>query len=138
MSPANDGLYQVVIDNGTCLDTANATISVLPSPTISLPKSIETDFCETVKLSPEITGDNEVTYSWTPNEGLSCSDCLNPELLVPFQSDYRLTVINEQLCTDSSDINIALAKDKPTQGKPIIKTATAAQKKAYNALQTAA
>lgn len=111
MAPNNEGLYEVIIDNGYCMDTANTVVSVLPSPTISLTDLIETDFCETVKLSPEITGDNDVVYSWTPSEGLSCSDCLTPELLVPFLPSYRLTVINESLCTDTSVVKISLLKE---------------------------
>ncbi len=112
MSPNHEGLYQLIIDNGYCRDTASATISVLPSPSISLPKTIETDFCQPVILEPEITGDNDVIYSWTPNEGLSCYDCLTPELLVPFLPSYRLTVINDDLCTDTADVKISLSKEK--------------------------
>ena len=110
--PGNNGLYQVIIDNGYCTDTASATVSVLPSPTISLSESIRTDFCGTVKLDPIISGDNQVAYSWTPNDGLSCYDCLTPELLVPFQSSYQLTVLNEYSCADTTTINIALSKGK--------------------------
>lgn len=112
IAPNKGGVYQVIVDNGYCADTASTTITVLPSPTISLPRILETDFCETVKLSPEITGDNDVTYSWTPTEGLSCDDCLAPELLVPFLSSYRLTVINDYLCTDTTQVSPLLSTEK--------------------------
>ena len=102
----------MIIDNGYCTDTASVVVSVLPSPTIVLPRVIETDFCETVKLSPQINGDNAVTYSWTPNEGLSCYDCPAPTLLVPFLSRYRLTVINDYLCTDTSLVSPVLSRGK--------------------------
>jgi gliding motility-associated-like protein/uncharacterized repeat protein (TIGR01451 family) len=112
MTPEQEGLYQVIIDNGYCLDTASVAIAVLPSPTISLPKVIETDFCEPVQIMPEITGDQAVVYSWTPTEGLSCDNCLTPELLVPFLAKYRLTVINDFQCTDTAEVITVLAKDK--------------------------
>lgn len=113
MTPNNEGIYQVIIDNGYCTDTTSTTISQLRSPTIHLPEIIETDFCAPVKLSPILTGDDAVTYSWTKTEGLSCYDCPTPELLVPsFLPIYRLDVINDLLCTDTAKIQIALAKDK--------------------------
>lgn len=112
MAPVYEGIYQVIIDNGYCLDTASTSISVLPSPTIALPEIIETDFCDPVKLSPVITGDSDVTYSWIPNEGLSCYDCDTPELLVPFLPKYGLTVVNEHSCSDTAAIEVALSKEK--------------------------
>ncbi len=109
--PVHAGRYEVVVDNGACIDTAEATVTILPSPTISLPRIIETDFCGGVQLKPEILGDNNVTYNWTPNEGLSCYDCPSPEVQVPFQPRYSLSVINDFMCTDSVDVSLDLALD---------------------------
>ncbi len=111
MSLKNEGIYQVVIDNSYCLDTANAFISMLPSPTIILPYKIETDFCQPVQIKPEITGDHDVNYSWTPNSGLNCYDCSAPELQVPFSPRYRLTVVNDYLCADTAAVRTALSKE---------------------------
>lgn len=111
-APVHGGLYQVVVDNGACIDTAEATVTILPSPTISLPRIIETDFCDVVQLKPEITGDDNVTYTWTPNEGLSCYDCPTPEVQVPFEPRYGLSVINDFMCTDSVQVSLDLSLDK--------------------------
>lgn len=110
--PDQAGQYEVFIDNGYCIDTASVWVTVLPSPSIVLPRVIETDFCETVSLSSEITGDNAVSYSWTPNEGLSCYDCPAPTLQVPFLSRYQLTVINDYRCTDTALVSPVLAREK--------------------------
>ncbi len=112
MAPQNEGVYQVVIDNGYCKDTATSLISILPSPTIALPEFVETDFCEPVVLKPEITGDNNVSFSWTPAEGLDCIDCPAPKLQVPFLPAYQLSVINDFLCADTATIKVSLLKDK--------------------------
>ena len=112
ITPEQEGTYEVIIDNGACTDTANIDIDVLPTPTLVLPESIKTDFCEPVILMPEITGDKNVSYSWSPGEGLSCDDCLNPELDFIVQSDYKLVIENSFLCKDSSSIQIILDKEK--------------------------
>jgi len=111
MAPFNEGSYQVIIDNGYCKDTANTNISMLPSPTINLPRLIETDFCTPLKLRPIITGDNQVDYSWTRQEGLSCYDCPEPVLQVPFLPNYRLTVLNEYACADTAEVQVSLPKE---------------------------
>ncbi|MEL7247073.1 MAG: T9SS type B sorting domain-containing protein [Bacteroidota bacterium] len=111
MTPADGGSYQVIVNNGTCQDTAIADISILPSPTIELPQVLEADFCEPVILQPKINGDADVAYSWAPSEGLSCDDCPNPEIIPPFLPSYQLNVINDTLCTDSTTVLIAFDSD---------------------------
>ena len=111
MAPFNEGSYQVIIDNGYCTDTATTNISMLPSPTINLPGLIETDFCTPLKLRPVITGDNQVDYSWTRQEGLSCYDCPEPELQVPFLPSYKLTVLNDYACADTTVVQVSLLKE---------------------------
>lgn len=104
LTPADGGTYQVMMDNGACRDSAAVTISILPSPTIELPREMEVDFCDPVVLLPKITGDAAVTYTWTPTNGLSCDDCLNPEVHLP--ALYQLHVINDTLCTDSATVRV--------------------------------
>jgi gliding motility-associated-like protein len=67
---------------------------------------VEADFCDPVILRPKITGDDAVVYTWTPAEGLSCDDCPNPEIQLPFLPGYQLQVINDTLCTDSTIVRI--------------------------------
>jgi len=112
MTTEKEGWYQVIINNGYCKDTAMTFLEMLPSPTIGLPEIIETDFCIPEKLAATIAGDTEVTYTWEPSIGLDCSDCLNPELLIPFEPGYQLTVINEELCADTASIQVKLSEDK--------------------------
>ncbi|MCB0637663.1 MAG: gliding motility-associated C-terminal domain-containing protein, partial [Lewinella sp.] len=104
MTPDDEGRYQVTIDNGACRDTAAVEISVRPSPTIEMPRLLREDFCEPVRFRPVITGDDAVTYTWTPAEGLSCADCPDPEIQLPMLPSYQLRVINDSLCTDSATV----------------------------------
>ena len=104
MTPENGGTYEVIVDNFACQDTAAVDISILPSPTIEMQRFLESDFCDPVSLNPVITGDNQVSYTWTPAESLSCADCPNPEIQFPMASAYQLQVVNDTLCTDSATI----------------------------------
>ena len=110
--PEHEGYYEVIVDNGGCQDTAGIEIMVLPSPTINLPSLIQTDYCIPVILNPEITGDDQVAYQWFPQEGLTCYDCPDPEVIPIVQSDYQLKVVNDFLCTDSVQVSIELDKSK--------------------------
>lgn len=112
LSLQNEGLYQVVIDNGSCQDTANTIISVAPSPNISLPVLFETDFCEPLTFRPEITGGNTFAFHWAPADGLSCSNCPYPQTVLPYQDRFQLIVENEWNCRDSAVVNITLDKEK--------------------------
>ena len=107
----HEGDYQVIMDNGYCKDSVLTRIDIFPSPTIHLPKLIETDFCTPLKLNPIITGDDAVTYSWTRSRGLSCYNCPTPTLEVPFGPTYQLTVINDYMCADTSIVQVVLNKE---------------------------
>lgn len=111
-APYQAGTYEVIIDNGLCTDTATTVISAIPSPTINLPGLIETDFCTPLKLKPIITGDDQVTYSWTRREGLDCYDCATPVLQAPFLPSYQLTVMNDFMCADTSTVQVVLDKEQ--------------------------
>ncbi len=112
VSPYQAGIYEVIIGNDFCSDTAEFEIDVLPSPTINMPEIVQTDFCTPVRLRPIITGDESVSYSWTEPEGLSCIDCPRPTLEAPFSPSYQLTVLNDFMCADTANIRVVLEKDQ--------------------------
>jgi len=104
------GYYEVIIDNVACSDTVGQWIEILPTPTLSLPDAIVTDYCEPVVLFPELIGDTDVSYQWTPQQGLSCADCADPQVEPIVQDRYKLKVMNESMCADSASMSIRLDK----------------------------
>ncbi len=108
----HDGTYQVIIDNTACQDTASWDVLVLPTPTLTLDSELYSEFCDPVYLTPEVSGDNNVTYQWQPATGLSCSDCLEPELRYVVQPRYQLNVENQYMCSDSAEIDIQLNTER--------------------------
>jgi len=97
-----------VIDNGLCQDTTSKYIQVLPTPELSLPKVVESNFCTPLELMPSLTNDATITYSWTPSEGLSCIDCPNPTIEAPANYWYQLNVSNDFACQDSATVFVFL------------------------------
>jgi len=115
------GYYELVGSNGACYDTVGIEVVVFPTPTLSLDPQVKTDFCTPLILLPQITGDNNVSFDWSPQEGLTCSDCPNPQVQLMVQSSYQLRVENDYLCSDSSSINIILDKDRMVYAPNILK-----------------
>jgi len=108
ISADQKGKYEVLTSNGACSDTVSVEVLLLPTPDVSLPNDFLTDFCRPTFLQSSITGDNNVTYAWLPQEGLSCNDCATPQLQPTIQTQYRLVVENEYFCKDSAVVNIKL------------------------------
>ena len=107
---ADSGYYRAIGTNGACYDTVGANVTVLPTPTVTMDRTIYTDFCGDVELKPTVTGDTDVTYSWSPTEGLSCTDCPSPQVQAIVQPTYEVMVENSYRCTDSATVAINLDK----------------------------
>lgn len=106
------GYYEVISTNGACNDTAGIEITILPTPRISMPPYLETDFCDQPVLQASVTGDPDVSYRWLPSEGLGCADCPAPLLEPIVQPVYQLYVENEYACADSAEAAVTLQKEK--------------------------
>ncbi len=50
--------------------------------------------------------------SWTPSEGLSCDDCLNPVITAVNTTVYQVTVTNENGCEDKANVLVRVDKEK--------------------------
>jgi len=110
LTTSQTGQYQIVATNGACYDTATTEVLVQPSPTLSLQQVIMTDFCDPVLLQPEVSEGMDVSYSWLPNIGLSCSDCPTPTVVPTVQPWYKAIVENTFGCRDSAVTVIQLDK----------------------------
>ncbi len=111
ISSEQEGYYELNIYNDACSDTVGIDIIVLPTPSISLPETIFTDFCTRINLEAVIIGDEPLVYNWLPEEGLSCADCPVPQLESIVQSNYQLVVENAYACADSAIVEIVLDKE---------------------------
>jgi gliding motility-associated-like protein len=99
--PVNEGQQPLTIvdANGCSVDTfivvpERQQIDIVLAPTQ------EIRLGESLQLMPSITGPFPiVAYMWSPSEGLSCTDCPNPEVTPGGNTTYVLVVTDENGCT---------------------------------------
>lgn len=97
----------VVLDAVTCLqmDTDYVEVKVVHQPYLSIGvnNTIETNWGPTLQLVPNTDG---ITYSWTPEEGLSCFDCPHPIVTTNESTTFYLTVRGEDGCFSYDSIAV--------------------------------
>lgn len=86
-----------------CSTSLSVYMDTLPLPAIELGENINANWGTNITLTPETNGFN---YSWFPDHGLSCNDCLNPELSILETTTYSLTVSSSDGCINSDTITI--------------------------------
>lgn len=71
------------------------------------PHVLEVGRFENITLSPMLTGGELPTkLTWTPVEGLSCTDCLYPTVHAVSSVIYTLAIQNEYFCTDTASVYV--------------------------------
>lgn len=74
---------------------------------LELPNSVEADMCDSMQIMVESLT-SPLTYSWSPADDLSCTDCPNP-VANPFSTTtYYLTVQDSNGCTASDSIHVLI------------------------------
>jgi gliding motility-associated-like protein len=76
---------------------------------LSLPEIQSVEFGSSIRLNPTITNSGSLTViAWSPQEGLSCTDCLSP-LASPAQSTrYQLFVEDSNGCSYQATVFVAV------------------------------
>ena len=98
--------YFLIATNGSCADTIEYDIKVVPNPMISVVPSISIFKDEVARLT--VTGaDPTYNYSWTPSQDLSDSSIAEPISSTRETINYILTVTDTNRCqtVDSTLVN---------------------------------
>lgn len=106
----------VVVDENGCEVNGNFTVGIVGNiPIDVVPDVVTIDAGETVDLDVIVGGGviNE-TYSWTPSDGLSCTDCPNPIASPDQTTTYVVTVTTDDGCV-SSDSSIVVVEQPCTE-----------------------
>lgn len=105
------GNYMVEItDESDCYLVEEFVVTGSAPVTIELEERMTTNWGDEVKLEPFITGSGNLTYEWSPAEGLSCTDCPNPTFSAETETTYTLQVTNEEGCSETKSILIFVKK----------------------------
>ncbi len=107
------GVYEVLaIDAAGCAFVQSVQLPAPPALTLSLPAFIELPFGRRQMLQPvlSIAPGDIASVRWTPAQGLSCTDCLTPELQATQSRTYHLLVQTLDGCIATDSITIAVDK----------------------------
>lgn len=111
----SEGSYLIsVIDSNGCTYDSTVTIEVLDAFEIDLLASITLNSGEEQQLVVDVNiAPNEIsTIEWTPSDGLSCTDCLNPILTAAIQDlEYSITVTDINGCTADASIRLSVVDE---------------------------
>jgi gliding motility-associated-like protein len=101
-TPPATTTYTVVVFAGSCSDTAQVTVTVLPTPTVA---------AQNAKLcrgqSAQLQASGGITYSWQPSLNLSSPYIANPVVTPSVTTVYTVTASNGQ-CSSTTFINVTV------------------------------
>ncbi len=106
--PVSEGTQELTIidGNGCTVDTSIVVPTQEPIEIILAPNQ-EIRLGESLQLFPTINGPSPIiSYQWSPAQGLSCSDCPNPEVTPGGNTTYTLLVTDLNGCTASAITNV--------------------------------
>ena len=95
-----------VMDANGCSGSDTINVLFADQPEIDLAELIEIDAGDSTVLNPSIDTAQATNVEWSPPEGLSCTDCLNPSAMPTSSTEYFLEVTNENQCSNIDSILI--------------------------------
>lgn len=105
------GSYAIVVeDNRGCSFTQTVAVIEPPVLQIALPPLVTLRMGERYRILavPNVDPADIASITWAPPAGLSCTDCLDPELTALRSTSYRLSIVTVQGCTASDSIPIGV------------------------------
>lgn len=91
-----------------CKGDTSKDIRVYPLPTINVNGDTTAVSGGTGITIPLIYSPNTVSYSWTPEADLSCTDCPNPFATPKFTTTYNVKVIDDKGCTSTRNLTLVV------------------------------
>ena len=103
ISAQQTATYTRTITNGNCSNTESVSITVI-DPEVNLNTS---DIAGCIGETVALTASGADNFTWSPGNGLSCTDCPDPTFTI--NSDGIITVTGEtEGCTDIATIPVAI------------------------------
>lgn len=106
------GRYTIgVIDRFGCSFEREVTIDDPDFLQLELGEDIELSLGQTYTFNPELSSEDNLRFSWTTDQELSCTDCPRPTLVALETATYTLEISGAAGCRVSDSITITVNKD---------------------------
>ncbi len=99
------------IDANGCLADTTAILDEVQIPEVDLGEDFSVDLGNTTYIDAYVSL-NSTSFAWSPETGLSCIDCLDPEVLPLDTITYWLSVTSEDGCTREDSVTIRVRKNR--------------------------
>lgn len=103
-SPPATTTYTVVVYAGACSDTAQVTVTVLPTPSLTAQNA---KICAGQSTQLQVTGG--ITYNWQPSIGINSPYIANPVVTPTTSTVYTVTGSNGQ-CASTALISVTVVQ----------------------------
>ena len=108
--PKVNTTYFAIIENGACqIQKLPVTVNVKPLPKVAA--GVDHIIIKGQEVQIDATSPNDVTYVWSPDYKLSCTDCQTPMASPEVDTTYRVTAINEYGCKATDRLSIQVIED---------------------------
>ena len=105
--------YFIHQENGSCTLVDSLLIRTSPAQVPTLAPDTTITQGTSISLAPLLSEDRDVTYQWAPADGLTCTDCANPEASPSATTTYALTVSSPSGCVNSDSISVEVVVPAP-------------------------
>ena len=100
------GFYELMAsDEIGCSQSLSFLVENFIPPTASIQSIESIIFGDSIQLMPKTTAQKIDSILWTPDQYLSCNNCLHPFASPPNDFTYFLTLITEEGCVMKTDIS---------------------------------
>ena len=109
----NPGNYELIVSTPQgCTNSYTFEILAADQLQVQLPNKIIAKEGDKINITPAIAPTrNELSFSWFPTEGLSCSDCPNPIIRPEETTIYTLTVEMANGCSSIFEVLVEVTPD---------------------------
>jgi gliding motility-associated-like protein len=102
-TPDSTTTFYLIVSDGLCYSDTLAVIVYVSDPTVNAGVDVVLSDGQTYQMQANASAG---TYEWSPAEGLSCTDCINP-VATPLQTTTYTVVVTDSVgCTASDDITL--------------------------------
>lgn len=109
------GEYDVTIqDIKGCEDTLSAIINDPPPIFVDAGEDAEVTLGFSTQLNAIATPSNpSIQFTWTPPDGLSCTDCPDPVATAPGTTTYTVSISNSDGCVIEDEVTVFVSDERP-------------------------